>query len=167
MVGTIFFITRILITRSLRDLTELETYTNNLNADIIAQQLLFSHLTSQDPIQRLSQAIFNFHTEQFTYTENMRQFMSSIAHEIKTPLQVIQTKVDPELGQNTRSKNIVVIEQQINHINDLVDVLSNLTFSQYKKLNFESLDVNLIISDIVRDFEIRHSKYKRVYTSEI
>lgn len=167
MVGTIFFITRTLITRSLRDLTELETYTNNLNADAIVQPLMFSHLTSQDPIQRLSQAIFNFHTEQFTYTENMRQFMSSIAHEIKTPLQVIQTKVDLELGQNTRSKNIVVIEQQINHINDLVDVLSNLTFSQYKKLNFESLDVNLIISDIVRDFEIRHSKYKRVYTSEI
>ena len=65
MVGMIFFITRTLIDRSLRDLTELETYTNSLHGDIIVQPLTFSHLTSQDPIQRLSQAIFNFHTEQF------------------------------------------------------------------------------------------------------
>lgn len=163
MVWTIFFITRVLIIRSLRDLTQLETYTNKLNSDAMAEPLLFKHLTTQDPIQRLSQAIFNFHTQQFEYTENIRQFMSSVAHEIKTPLQVIQTKIDLELAQNTGSKNMITIENQVHHITELIDVLSRLTFAQYQKFPLVVVDAETIVHDIVNDFEIQYPTYQWEY----
>ena len=164
VVVTIFFVTRLLISRSLKNLTLLEDYTNHLDSETLTPPLVFSNLIATDPIQKLAQAISHFHTAQFAHTENIKQFMSSVAHEINTPLQVIQTKVDLELAQHPSSKNLTTIEKQVSHINDLIHILSTLTYADYQKLPLETVAVEKIIQQVITTFEEKYPDYRRHYS---
>ena len=91
--------------------------------------------------------------------ENKVQLFSEIAHEIRTPLTLIQSPLEAieEIGvKDTRVKKYVeVMRKNTTRLLDLVGQL--LDFQKIgnskKKLKFEYIDINTLISDIISRFQ--------------
>ncbi|MGY3725607.1 Signal transduction histidine kinase [Granulicatella balaenopterae] len=90
-----------------------------------------------------------------------KQFSAYIAHELRTPLAVIQTKMDIyQKEQNLKEcdKLIIPIEQQINKLNQLVNKILELSEIQQSTLK-ELIPIDLLLEEIIEDLEQKaHSK---------
>jgi PAS domain S-box-containing protein len=100
--------------------------------------------------------------------EQIAEVLRSTAHDLRTPLAIIQTSVylieriaDPE----SQKGRIEVIKKQVTHMTQLIDqlqLMANLDRTQH--LDLQSVDVSRLLADVKRKFETR-SQEKHLHLS--
>lgn len=122
--------------------------------------------------QQEHEYVYKMQAEKELY-ENKVQFFSEIAHEIRTPLTLIQTPLEAieEIGvSDARIKHYVEMMQK--NTSRLLDLVSQLLDFQKlgnrkKKLNLEFVNVSTLISDIAARFQDAITLRKKELTLEL
>lgn len=139
--------------KALKPLNKLNSQIKNINANNLSETL--SVPSTEDEIAELT-ATFNEMTSKLNDSfEMQRRFSANAAHELRTPLSVLQTKIDVFKKVKTHSKEdydtlISVIEKQTKRLRELVGQLldmSNLDASD----DPISIDAKVIFEEIISD----------------
>lgn len=121
-----------------------------------------------DEIGELSDTI-NFMTDEIKKSNNLKNdFISSISHEIRTPLTSIRGWAET-IDQNSDSLDkeetnqvIRIILRESKRLTKLVEEL--LDFSRFEsgriRMNFEKVDLNLLIKDVLKQYRIKAEEKK-------
>ena len=139
--------------RALKPLNELNGQVQNINAYNLSETL--SVPPTKDEIAELT-VTFNKMTGKLDDSfEMQRRFSASAAHELRTPLAVLQTKVDVFKKVKTHTKEeydtlISVIEKQTKRLRGLVSNLLDMTNMDVHDGQV-GIDAELIFEDIVSE----------------
>jgi len=74
----------------LKDLVQLGEYVADLNVDTLDRQISFPHLTDDDEINRVANALNDMSQKISKQVWAIRRFVSYVSHEFKTPLMMMQ-----------------------------------------------------------------------------
>ncbi len=84
--------------------------------------------------------------------ELLRQFVTDVTHDFKTPLAIINTSLYLLEKKETSTERRIYaerIEQQVAHLNKMVDsLLAMVRLSQRSEFQFELLDVNQLVHEV-------------------
>lgn len=141
MIGLSYGISRRFVSGGLKDLYKLSDGVASSHIDNLRKKLVMSHLPDDDEINIVAKAIDDMKEKIHTQVQSIKDFVSHVSHEFKTPLMVLRS--DIELAQKTKEyekiaeRNIQTVEQ----MQALLDGLLILTATQAGK--FEMSDVNM------------------------
>jgi signal transduction histidine kinase len=119
-----------------------------------------------DEIGELSDTL-NFMSEEIKKSNNLKNdFISSISHEIRTPLTSIrgwaETIDNNSLDSEETRQGVHIILRESERLAKLVGEL--LDFSRFESgrinMNFEKVDLNLLIKDIIKQYAVRFEEKK-------
>lgn len=134
---------------ALKPLKTLNEQVKNIHANNLSESLTVP--TTRDEIAELTKS-FNEMMDKLDHTFCLQQqFSASAAHELKTPLAVLQTKVDVFRLQNSHSNLeyevlVSVFEKQIYRLRGLVSNLLSMTQTDY-----EDEKTTIYIGDVFAD----------------
>lgn len=84
--------------------------------------------------------------------ELLRQFITDVSHDFKTPLAIINTSLyllDKNEDTSRRKLHSQRIEQQVFHISKMIDnLLAMVRLSQKPELQFEHLNINTLVEEV-------------------
>ncbi|TYQ17791.1 UNVERIFIED_CONTAM: signal transduction histidine kinase [Acetivibrio alkalicellulosi] len=154
------------IVRPIRHLTDVSRNIAGGNFDIVARKKY------DDEIGELADTI-NFMTNEIKKSNNLKNdFVSSISHEIRTPLTSIrgwaETLSENSIDTEETKQGIGIILNESVRLTKLVEEL--LDFSRFESgrinMNFEKVDLNLLIKDILKQYSIKfESKSLQIVSS--
>lgn len=154
MIGLSYGISRWFVSAGLKDLYKLSDGVASSHIDNLRKKLSMNHLPADDEINIVADAIDEMKEKIHTQVQSIKDFVSHVSHEFKTPLMVLRS--DIELAQKTKDyekvtqRNIQTVEQ----MQSLLDGLLILTATQAGK--FEMTDVNMSeLSQRVADMMIK------------
>lgn len=85
--------------------------------------------------------------------ELLRQFITDVSHDFKTPLAIINTSLyllDKSEDAQRRKTHADRIEQQVYHISKMIDnLLAMVRLSQKPELEFEHLSINTLVEEVL------------------
>jgi len=156
---SIYFIWKMIFRYALRDLSKISEEAKNLNIDNFHKIEVCSKLEN-DEIRILANAINTSFSKIQTQTQNLKQFITDVSHEFKTPLMIINSKIDLFTKKQEKEK----LEKE-----DL-EILLNWIKQDTKKLNklLETLFLLSRITEWIQDFKkekINLSEYLQKFTS--
>jgi len=96
------------------------------------------------------------------------KFSMMIAHEVKNPLAIIKSSLEMLKSElNIPNENIAMsyAEEEIVRLNDLIE--SFLMFSRPARLNFEKIDLNQLMYQVIIGFEIQYNQARLEIKSSI
>lgn len=142
--------------RALKPLKTLNDQVKNIHAHNLSESLAVP--TTRDEIAELTKS-FNEMTNKLDRAFRLQQqFSASAAHELKTPLAVLQTKVDVFRLQNSHNTAeyealVSVFEKQIYRLRGLVTNLLEMTQTDYENEK-STICVNDILTDIFEELRM-------------
>ncbi len=120
---------------------------------------------ANDEIGSLAHAINHLSETLERYQTNRNEFFSNITHELKTPLTYVKgyaNAVRHEMYQNREERDefLEIIENETDHISNLMDDLTDLSKIEEGKidLNKEDINVNKLAEEMVRRSQFRASE---------
>lgn len=142
----------------------------NENAKKIAKGEYDVSLDDKNTIEEIKELNETLHytSNELSKTESLRrEFMSNVSHDLKTPLTMIKAYAEmvrdlTYKDKKKRDANLNVIVEESDRLNLLVNDILDLSKYQSKtiKLEYDSFDINLLIKDIIKRYEIYKEKYE-------
>jgi signal transduction histidine kinase len=148
------------IVQPIKHLTEVSKQIAGGNLDVVAEKRY------DDEIGKLADTI-NFMSNEIKKSNNLKNdFISSISHEIRTPLTSIRGWAETINGNPSEidgnKQGISIILKESERLTNLVEEL--LDFSKFEAeridMNFEKVDLNLLVKDVLRQYSSRFSEKK-------
>lgn len=133
--------------------------------------IIFNKKENIDEINELIDTL-NYTKDELNKTENLRkELMANVSHDLKTPLTMIKAYAEmvrdlTYKDKNKREDNLNTIINETDRLNLLVnDILELSTIEANNKLNIESFDINKLLNNIVKSYDIYIIKdnYKIIY----
>jgi signal transduction histidine kinase len=129
--GAISYVgSRWFVRRALRDLHELSAYVSSLDVDTLHSSIDFEHLPDDDEIQTVARAINEMGSKIDMQVASIKQFISYVSHEFKTPLMVMRTDAELALKSQNFEVGLKKNVQGIDTLNRLLESLLLLTRAQ-------------------------------------
>lgn len=164
-----FFIWKRISRYALRDLSKISEEAKNLNIDNFHKIEVCSKLEN-DEINILANAINTSFSKIQTQTQNLKQFITDVSHEFKTPLMIINSKIDLFTKKQEKEKlekedlEILLkwIKQDTKKLNKLLETLFLLSRITEWIENFKKEKVNLseylekFISNFLESFKLKN-----------
>lgn len=146
-----------LANRALKPINDITKTASRISNENLTQRLKLPK--TNDEVGRLS-ITFNQMLEKLeTAFKRERQFMSDASHELRTPITVISAQAQEALSGNKKVKeykealNLILNEsKKMSFLISQLLLLHKSDEGKYK-LNFELLDLNMIIEEITKEFE--------------
>lgn len=146
-------ITYFLVGHALKPISQLSQQVNRINVQNLNEQL--DYINTKDEISDLAKSFNNMTDKLARSVKFQGQFSSNVAHELKTPLAILQTKIDifRKKGLYTDSeykKLIKIFERNTRRLSDLVNDL--MIFSSQESLVLENeLNFKNIVEHVMDD----------------
>lgn len=118
-------------------------------------------IKTKDELGKLALVINNMATLLEEMDENRRNFVSSVSHELKTPMTIISSSIEGILDgviKEDQVKNyLVVISDEIKRLSKVVTSMNNLTkiTSGQMKLSKQKINISEMIRQAIFNFEIQ------------
>lgn len=139
-----------------RALKPLETLNNQINDMKISNlDVTLPIPKTNDEIAEITRSFNQMNVQINAAFKSQKRFGTNAAHELKTPLTVLQTKVDVFKKHRTHSIEeyealITVFENQIHRLRDVVDSLLHMSNSEYK-LEVTQINLSTLFNEIITD----------------
>ncbi len=149
------FFTWYMAGKTLAPVKDLSVQIKNITVHNLAKEITVP--PTKDEIADLTES-FNEMTGRISEAfESQRRFSASAAHELRTPLAVLQTKVDVFKKKSVHSTEeyeglINVISAQTERLSNLIKDLLNMTCVEENPIN-EEVDLYLDLSDIIEELQ--------------
>ena len=163
-----YFIWKFFVKKSLKDLIYISNHAKKLDIVKNDYEKISLDLPLDDEIKILSDAL-NFSFEKIKkQTDNLYQFITDVSHEFKTPLMIINSKIDLynkmiEKWKDDKSSLddlLSAIKKSIKKLNKHLETMFYISRLEewFIKLNKEKLDVGVLIKDLSLDLVSNQSK---------
>lgn len=140
---------------SLRPIKELSENMNKVNINNLNQVLVVPK--SNDEIKDITTSFNNVLERLNASFESQKYFSESAAHELKTPLAVVQTKIDvfKKKSRNLDEYDSLIenIEKNTARLSDLVNDLLKITSANEVEMRDE-VNLMVLVKDIVKQFKV-------------
>lgn len=136
-----YWISKRLVARGLKDLYTLADGVKASHIENLHTKLTIDHLPIDDEINIVATAIDTMKRKLDKQIQSIRDFVSHVSHEFKTPLMVMRSDID--LAQKTKEYDELIEKnmQSVQQMQTLLDGLLVLTTAQTGRL--EKTDVNM------------------------
>lgn len=155
--GTI--ITYVFLGRYLLPLRKLSEHMDNMNKQNLSESVeLYSRAIE---ISSLIESFNNMMSKLKKSFEMQKDFSSYVAHQLKTPLTVIQTKIEVfnkrEYKKEEVKELLDTISYQVKNLNNIIIKILDLTYIERMELK-EDIPLELLLEDLLVDLEERIEK---------
>ena len=138
-----------------------------IDIDSLDTSFSFSHLPAHDEIHIVSSALQEMTTNIHHQVAVLKQFITNISHEFKTPLMALQSTID--VGEKTKQHDMVLaqVRDEIGIMDRLLDTLTMLAQTD-KKLKLEKKYINLdtTIAPLIREIQKKYPHIQFFYTGD-
>ena len=160
LIGSLTF--AYIINKSLKPLKDLEEKIGKVDIDK-PDSFKGSFVMEEAPteIKELSEKFDDLIQRIYKDYKKQKDFSSNVAHELRTPIAIMQAQVDVFRQKNTDGKDIEFIETMdanLKRLKKLID--SVLLLSKKSKLNISQINLDDMIDEILFDLEDKASKKK-------
>nr|MBP6911570.1 hypothetical protein [Patescibacteria group bacterium] len=127
---TSYRISKWLVSRGLKDLCTLAAGVKDANIENLHTKLEMAHLPPDDEINIVARAIDEMKVKLHNQISSIKDFVSHVSHEFKTPLMIMRSDID--LAQKTKEYDELIEKnkQSVEHMQTLLDGLLVLTTAQ-------------------------------------
>ena len=152
--------TYFVVNNALIPIVELNKNIKKINEDNLNSNL--SIKGANDEIKELTISFNKMIAKLENAFASQKRFISSVAHELKTPLAVIKTNIDVLKSSNCKSleeydKTLAIVEKSILKMNLIIETLLDIIRQENAPLN-EIVSIDEILEDIVDDLSIIANK---------
>lgn len=136
-----FLLWRYISRRLLRDLKDISESIKNININQNTKLIISDTLSKDDEIRLLADALNKSYDAIEAETEKLKQFLTDVSHEFKTPLMSLSSRLDvlakkrekKSLAWNDITDFLVLTEKNILTMNNLLETLFFLSRMEEKK----------------------------------
>ncbi len=151
-VGTLS--TYVFLGRYLSPLKKLSQHMDSMNKQNLSESVALSSQATE--ISSLIDSFNNMMKKLKKSFEMQRNFSSYVAHELKTPLAVLQMKIDvfqkKEYEKEEAEQLLEVISVQVNKLDNIINKILELSHIERMELK-ESIPLDILLEDLLVDFE--------------
>lgn len=153
---TSYRISKRLVARGLADLCTLAAGVKDANIENLNTKLEMAHLPIDDEINIVARAIDDMKVKLHKQISSIKDFVSHVSHEFKTPLMVMRSDID--LAQKTKEYDELIEKnkQTVEHMQTLLDGLLLITTAETGKLKMNEINMSTLIERVV---EMMQKKY--------
>lgn len=126
-----FFLWKYITKRLLRDLTRISRKVSELDIHQKNKHVICKNIPKNDEIRILAEALNTSYDHIDAQTSQLKQFLTDVAHEFKTPLMVMNSRIDVvekklekwQSSEEDRKKFFSDFRKHISHLNKLLETL--------------------------------------------
>lgn len=132
------------VSRGLKDLYTLAEGVQDANIENLRTKLTMNHLPDHDEINIVAGAIDEMKEKIHKQIQSIKDFVSHVSHEFKTPLMVMRSDID--LAKKTKDYNELIEKnmQTVEQMQTLLDGLLVLTTAQTGKLDMTEVNMSAL-----------------------
>lgn len=158
LIGSLTFV--FIIKRTLKPLNKLEEKIGRVdieNPDSFSENLVL--VEGPTEIKELSEKFDDLIQRIYKDYKKQKEFSSNVAHELRTPIAIMQAQVDVFREKNTDENNLDFIETMDSNIKRLKNLIDSvLLLSKRNKLKISSVNLDDMIDEILFDLDDFASK---------
>ena len=158
LIGSLTFV--FIIKRTLKPLNKLEEKIGRVdieNPDSFSENLVL--VEGPTEIKELSEKFDDLVQRIYKDYKKQKEFSSNVAHELRTPIAIMQAQVDVFREKNTDENNLDFIETMDSNIKRLKNLIDSvLLLSKRNKLKISSVNLDDMIDEILFDLDDFASK---------
>lgn len=158
LIGSLTFV--FIIKRTLKPLNKLEEKIGRVdieNPDSFSENLVL--VEGPTEIKELSEKFDDLIQRIYKDYKKQKEFSSNVAHEIRTPIAIMQAQVDVFSEKNTDENNLDFIETMDSNLKRLKNLIDSvLLLSKRNKLKISSVNLDNMIDEILFDLDDFASK---------
>jgi len=154
--GLGYVISHAFVRKSLCDLHTLADRVDQIDIEGLHANLAFAHLPENDEIQRVARAIQKMNAKLHQQIATIKQFVSNISHEFKTPLMTLQSTL--EVAHKTKDYQTAVDASisSVGVMNRLLETMLTLSLLDKQKLPTTKVHLATIVSEVVHMVEQKY-----------
>lgn len=151
-----YWISRWLVARGLKDLYRLADGVQDAHIENLTKPLVMDHLPADDEINIVAQAIDTMKAKIYTQIQSIKDFVSHVSHEFKTPLMVMRSDID--LAKKTKEYDELIEKntQSVEQMQTLLDGLLALTLAQTGKLEMKEVNMSTLAERVCISMEKKY-----------
>ncbi len=147
-------LTYYIVGQALKPVVDLNTQIQNIDINNLAETVDYQN--TNDELAAFAKSFNNMTNKLTASFEMQKQFSANVAHELRTPLAVLQTKIDVFKKSNHHIESdydslVTLFEKYTVRMTDIVNSLLELTNSQVIDFN-ESIDIYSLSEEILLEF---------------
>lgn len=158
LIGSLTFV--FIIKRTLKPLNKLEEKIGRVdieNPDSFSENLVL--VEGPTEIKELSEKFDDLIQRIYKDYKKQKEFSSNVAHELRTPIAIMQAQVDVFSEKNTDENNLDFIETMDSNLKRLKNLIDSvLLLSKRNKLKISSVNLDNMIDEILFDLDDFASK---------
>lgn len=158
LIGSLTFV--FIIKRTLKPLNKLEEKIGRVdieNPDSFSEKLVL--VDGPTEIKELSEKFDDLIQRIYKDYKKQKEFSSNVAHELRTPIAIMQAQVDVFSEKNTDENNLDFIETMDSNLKRLKKLIDSvLLLSKRNKLKISSVNLDNMIDEILFDLDDLASK---------
>ena len=158
LIGSLTFV--FIIKRTLKPLNKLEEKIGRVdieNPDSFSENLVL--VEGPTEIKELSEKFDDLIQRIYKDYKKQKEFSSNVAHELRTPIAIMQAQVDVFSEKNTDNNNLEFIETMDSNLKRLKNLIDSvLLLSKRNKLKISSVNLDNMIDEILFDLDDFASK---------
>lgn len=162
----------LLARQALRPLDRMAGTANRISAENLSERLVLEN--PRDELGRLTVTLNEMFDRLQTSVAQMKQFTSDAAHELRSPIAALKTRVEVTLRSDRSSSEyrdvIQEVLQETNHMGELVDQLLVLSRhdSGQQTISFDEVRADVLLLDVLERFRTQaDSRGQKLAVSEL
>lgn len=162
-----YILSRFFVSRSLRDLNTLAKSVRDVSVETLGRKHVIEHLPIDDEINVVAWSIDSMQQTISDQISSMKDFVSHVSHEFKTPLMVLQSTSDIAEKSGDMTGVIPQYKKIVWQMSWILDTLTLLARSQSEiSLQAEKVDIHNLVGEIVDGMNGKYSDKRITATIE-
>ena len=134
-----FLLGRWFVRWAMRDIRQITSKIKDLHIDELSFWHQLDHLPEDDEMRTLARTLQDMASSLDTQVDDMRQFVSHAAHELRTPLMILRSSTDVAIKTKQYEQQLPQIQDTIQSMDELISTL--LTLARSRTNGFEMWDI--------------------------
>ena len=161
-----YLISLLFIKTSLKKLNKLVEHTKKINIDKLDK--INMEGAEGDEIKIVADSLDNALSKISEQTNALKDFVSNVSHEFKTPLMIINSDIDYAIKSKEYKQGLLNIKETTKHLNNLIEHLNFITrLEDSWPLKLQKENCSVIIKETIKQLEKNYKEKEISLSTEI